>query len=133
MPCADLKKRRFVSTRLTSDTGVSQIVEAGLAAGFEHAIAAQGRKTRALLRAGSKTTRLGRGAWAFDRHLRLDSRDLPGDVNLLRAKRRVKLSNPSLCGTPHFGRHLDYSLQFAPLHFFRDRVPSERAREAALG
>src|SRR5439155_21357453 len=59
------------------------IVQAGLAAAFEHAIPAQGRKTRALLRAGSKTTRLGRGAWAFNRHLRLDSRDLPGDVNLL--------------------------------------------------
>jgi len=45
-----------------------QVVEAGLAAGLEHAIAAQGRKPRALFRAGRKLARSHRDAWVFDRH-----------------------------------------------------------------
>src|SRR5712691_10455804 len=82
---AHQRYRRFADGRREA----GQIVEPGLAAGLEHAIAAQGRKTRALLRAGSKTAWLRHGACAFDRHLRflVTSRD----VNLLRAGRRVKL------------------------------------------
>jgi len=76
MPCADLKNRRLVFDqayqryRRLADGGgeAGKIVEAGLAPGLEHAIAAQGRKTRALLRAGRKLARRDRGAWAFDRH-----------------------------------------------------------------
>src|SRR5882762_4226587 len=83
---AHQRYRRFTDGRREA----GQIVEAGLAAGFEHAIAAQGRKARALLRAGSETARLGHGAWAFDLQPRFDSCNPPGDVNLLLASRRVK-------------------------------------------
>src|SRR5205809_3682369 len=63
---AHQRYRRFADGRREA----GQIVEPGLAAGFEHAIAAQSRKTRALLRARSKTSRLRRDACAFDHHLR---------------------------------------------------------------
>src|SRR6267143_4765964 len=63
---AHQRYRRFADGRREA----GQIVEPGLAAGFEHAIAAQSRKTRALLRAGSKTSRVRRDACAFDCHLR---------------------------------------------------------------
>src|SRR3977135_3485530 len=63
---AHQRYRRFADGRREA----GQIVEPGLAAGFENAIAAQSRKTPALLRHGRKTSRLRRDACAFDRHLR---------------------------------------------------------------
>src|SRR6266853_3543398 len=65
--------RRFADARREA----GQVVEPGLAPGLEHAIAAQGRKTRALLRAGGKLSPRDRGTCASDRHLRFDSYDLP--------------------------------------------------------
>src|SRR5713101_8764777 len=72
---AHQRYRRFADGRREA----GQIVEAGLAPGLEHAIAAQGRKTRALLRAGGKLSPRDRATCASDRHLRFDSYDLPGE------------------------------------------------------
>src|SRR5207247_3160605 len=83
---AHQRYRRFADGRREA----GKIVEPGLPSGFEHAIAAQGRKARALLCAGSKAARLRRGAWAFDLQPRFDSCDPTGNVNLLRARRRLK-------------------------------------------
>src|SRR5881392_3376489 len=62
---AHQRYRRFADGRREA----GKIVETGLPAGLEHAIAAQGRKARALLCAGSKAARLRHGAWTFDLQL----------------------------------------------------------------
>src|SRR3977135_966436 len=64
---AHQRYRRFADGRREA----GQVVETGLAAGLEHAVAAQGRNARALLRAGSKAARLHRPAWTFDLQSRL--------------------------------------------------------------